>query len=141
MGPALAAGICLALGLAILTSTLLSIFESRILGPTHDLWRFMPAIEALKRDESLLPFLLEPHGVVHRLVVPKLFYFAEYAFFAGENIFMRCSSTLTQLAFVLILLSTLERANHLRPSERVFTVGFALALGFSSSQYGTFLRP
>ncbi len=98
IGSGLGAGICLVLGLSIVSSTLVSIFESHLLGPIRDFWKFMPVLEAIERGESLLPLLFEHHGHGHRLVVPRLFYLAEYSFFQGRNVFLLSASMVQQQA-------------------------------------------
>ena len=142
VGSVLGAGTCLVLALAIVASTLVSIFESHLLGPFRDFWKFMPVLEAIDRGESLLPLLFKHHGHGHRLVVPRLFYLAEYSFFQGRNVFLLSASMMLHVAFLSILLrAVLKRENALSLCERIFALGFVLAVGLSATQYGNFIRP
>ena len=52
VGSVLGAGTCLVLALVIVASTLVSIFESHLLGPFRDFWKFMPVLEAIDRGEQ-----------------------------------------------------------------------------------------
>ena len=138
----LAAGVCLVIGLAIFTSSLVATSESQILGPIKDFWQFMPLLQAFDRGESLMPLLLSPHGGAHRIVVPRLFFLAEYSFFQGTNLFLMSVGVIAHLILVAVLLRAVQnKRNRLTRTELVFSVGLILALNLSATQFPNFVRP
>jgi hypothetical protein len=126
--------------LLVLSSTLYFLYQSHWPGPVIDFWSFMPALEAFYRGEDLWAHLLKPHGG-NRLVVPRLFYLAEYWLFGGRNVFLiACSLTLQAVVAGLLIRCSWKEREALSRTALHFLTGATVMLLFSATQLENFAR-
>ncbi len=108
-------------------------------GPFRDLWEFVDDIERQFNGDWSLTYLLEAYGGAHRIFLPKLVFYADYAWFGGRNGLTIAVSLLCQCAYLAILLRVLRTQATFSTAERTLLAsGFVLAL-FSTGQVNNFL--
>lgn len=131
-----------AIALAALVITACSISLTLFLhwdGPFRDLWEFVDDIERQFNGEWSADYLLEAYGGAHRIFLPKLVFFADYAWLGGRNYLTTAIALLCQFASLWLLGRSIARQTTLPTAEKIIMgSGFLLAL-FSTSQINNFL--
>jgi hypothetical protein len=108
-------------------------------GPMRDLWEFVALIEQHFQGQSFQDRwnwqgLLEPYGGIHRLLLPKLLFIADYHLAAGSNYLSLTVSLLLHIgACALLLHSVCAQENFDRQDKRLF-VAIVLLFFFSTTQ-------
>lgn len=108
-------------------------------GPFRDLWVDFDVLRPLLEGEGHFRDLFALHGGAHRLAVPRLFFLAEYRFFAGTNIFLMSVSALAQASVVLLVWKLLREEQHLAYEQRLFLLAMTVLLLFNATQLENFL--
>jgi hypothetical protein len=108
-------------------------------GPFRDLWEFVPDIEKQFRGEWSWHYLLDPYGGAHRLLLPKLLFFADNYWWGGRNLLTTFVALLCQAIYAALLWRFLANEKSLSAEERgIIAASFLIAL-FSTSQISNFL--
>ena len=108
-------------------------------GPFRDLWEFIPELEQQLLGHWSLAYLTDAYGGAHRILLPKLVFFADWRWFGGENTLTIFLSIACQIIYLTLISQTLSKETVLSKSgKKVIFAAFLLAL-FSTTQVNNFL--
>lgn len=69
-------------------------------GPYEDYWADMPLIEGVFKGSATFDQLIIAHNNAHRIVIPRLFFMADYKFASGTNTLLIGTALLVKLGLV-----------------------------------------
>jgi len=106
---------------------LYSVFANFWPGPFVDYWIDIPNVEKFFNGQLAFHDLISAHANVHRLLIPRLLFIADYRFVAGSNLLLVWAALLCKL-ITLLLFNHIIRNESLQTRLLVNTLLFAAIL-------------
>jgi hypothetical protein len=123
---------------AMAIATLYFVWICWYIGPFKDMWVVMDVVRELHLNGLNLDSLFAIHGGAHRIVIPKLFFLAEYSLFSGTNVFLMLVSIMFQCLAVAVFGFMLFRENY-SSEVKVFLLSLSVLLMFNATQLENFV--
>lgn len=118
--------------------TLLGVYQLSWSGPFRDIWEFIGNIQQQRAGHWSLDYLLDAYGGAHRILLPKIVFWADYQYFYGSNLLTTALSLLCQLVS-LCLCWQLWRSTALSGELRLLLLAGMIAALFHAGQLFNFL--